>query len=235
MTSVITLHDYESLGSEMILNGKFESDLRNWTGTGWVWSPQGGGADHIVGSIAPLTQSSVVVVVEDFYQLKFSIAGLKHGSVIVSVGGASLSVIKSCNTSLAFTASTTTALTFTPTSDFDGIIDNVSLVRMIGGVFLVNDMVVFNSAISFKLPDGTLSSELFPISTEGAFTNTNLTAGILTFNHYLGKKYVSVTVFDETDNKIIPDFITPININTVNIDISSWGTITGTWHIRASK
>jgi len=231
MSNIISLHGYESYGSELVINGKFESDLRNWTGSNWIWSPLNGGAVH-VSSTTGLTQSTAVVVAENMYELKFSVSHMNFGSVVASVGGASLSCNTNLNTSLLFKASSSSALAFIPSTDFDGIIDGVSLKRIIGGVFLIDGTVFFNGPASFQLPDGSSSTSLVPI--EDTFVDADLTAAILSYTHNLGQKYVNVLIFDDADKLVLPDEIIPQDVNTVNVDLTSL-TVTGTWTIRVSR
>jgi hypothetical protein len=233
MNNIISLHDYESYGPEIVLNGKFVSDFRNWSGTNWRWGSSG--AAHTAGSTAALVQSSAVVVAEDIYVLEFSILQKNLGSVAVFIGGVTTRCDKNSNNKIMFKAlssSPSAALAFVPTSDFDGIIDSVSLKRVIGGTFFINDTIIFNSPISFKFPDGTTGASLTPI--EDTFTDADLVAGILTYEHNLGKKYVSVVIFDDADKVVIPDEVIPQDINSVNVDLSGL-TVTGTWTIRVSK
>lgn len=63
------------------------------------------------------------------------------------------------------------------------------------------------------------------------FVNADLTAGVLTVTHSLGQKYVQVSVYDNTDKKVMPDDITLTNTTTLTIDFTSFGTLTGTWNV----
>jgi hypothetical protein len=64
-----------------------------------------------------------------------------------------------------------------------------------------------------------------------SFTNANLSSGILTVNHNLGQKYAIVQVFDNNDKQILPDYITLVTSNQCTIDLTSFGTISGTWSV----
>lgn len=67
--------------------------------------------------------------------------------------------------------------------------------------------------------------------TRGTFTNASLTAGVLTITHNLGLTTpftMHVTVADNSQEVIIPDKVTFLT-NTITVDLSSYGTITGTW------
>lgn len=68
----------------------------------------------------------------------------------------------------------------------------------------------------------------------GTFTNANLTAGVLTIRHNLGltsPHAILIAIFDNTNKQIIPDDITGAT-NTVAIDLSSYGTLSGVWGYR---
>jgi hypothetical protein len=64
-----------------------------------------------------------------------------------------------------------------------------------------------------------------------SFTNSDLVAGILTVNHGFSAQYVSVSVYDDSDKLVFPDEITATSVGTLTIDLTSYGTIPGTWHI----
>jgi collagen type VII alpha len=69
----------------------------------------------------------------------------------------------------------------------------------------------------------------------GTFTNANLVAGKMTVTHALGALYEMVQVFDHLNRLVIADEITLIDVNTCEIDISSFGTIAGTWSVVVSN
>ena len=61
-----------------------------------------------------------------------------------------------------------------------------------------------------------------------AFDDADLTAGILTITHSLAANYPNVAIYDNVNDMILPDEITNTDSNTTTIDLSSFGTITGT-------
>ena len=63
-----------------------------------------------------------------------------------------------------------------------------------------------------------------------SFTDASLISGDLFINHNLGRQYVQVQIFDDNDQLVQPDNITLANANNVVIDLTSFGTISGTWH-----
>lgn len=63
------------------------------------------------------------------------------------------------------------------------------------------------------------------------FTNATLSVGTLTLTHGLGKQDVTVTVIDNNNKQIIPDEITFTNSTSLVIDLTTYGTLSGTWRV----
>jgi hypothetical protein len=61
------------------------------------------------------------------------------------------------------------------------------------------------------------------------FDNSDLVAGLLSVVHPLNKKYVSVILTDNTDRIFVPDQVLYIDTDELQIDMTSFGTITGTY------
>jgi hypothetical protein len=122
-----------TLGAELITNGDFATNLSGWTDSGASWSWSAGTALHTAGSSTTLSQAETVTNGAT-YQIGITITGRTAGSIAVSLGA--VSVIGS-GTETAFTATFTRTLVadttgsvnlvITPTSDFNGAIDNVTL------------------------------------------------------------------------------------------------------------
>lgn len=64
-----------------------------------------------------------------------------------------------------------------------------------------------------------------------AFTNASLTAGVAQFAHNLGENFVNLTIYDNFNKVIIPAEITVVDPNTINVDLNSFGTLVGNWHV----
>ncbi len=89
-------------------------------------------------------------------------------------------------------------------------------------------------AIGATGPTGPIGPTGSPGPYVGTFTNASLTAGVLTINHTLGLSApyaVSVSIFDNNAKQIIPDEVTG-SANSVAVDLTSYGTLTGTWGYR---
>jgi len=62
------------------------------------------------------------------------------------------------------------------------------------------------------------------------FDDSDLSSGILTVVHNFGHQYTSIpAIIDNTGKIVLPDEITYTNTTQLSVDLSSYGTITGTW------
>lgn len=64
------------------------------------------------------------------------------------------------------------------------------------------------------------------------FNNADLSAGSLGVSHSLGFKPVLCQVFDDSYYLVIPDNILLNDTTSLTIDLTSYGTITGTWTVK---
>ena len=69
------------------------------------------------------------------------------------------------------------------------------------------------------------------VVTRGTFVNGDLVAGILTISHNLSLSSpygLIVVIFDNTSKMIVPDDLTGA-ANSIAVDLTSYGTLSGTW------
>lgn len=64
-----------------------------------------------------------------------------------------------------------------------------------------------------------------------SFTDVDLTLGVLSVTHNLGQKYVGVHIYDDNDKQIIPDEILLQSTTALQIELGSFGTLSGTWNL----
>jgi hypothetical protein len=130
-----------TLGSDLVTNGAFTSDLSGWTDSGSSWSWSSGTALHTPGSASTLSQN-ITVTSGNTYQIELTVTGRTVGTVSVTVG--SVSLIDTGATSaiggngaykrtLVAAATGAVALTLTPTSTFDGAIDLITVKNVTQG------------------------------------------------------------------------------------------------------
>jgi len=111
-------------GSELVTNGSFAT-LAGWTGTNW--SSSNGRAEHTAGSTSPLRQASILTVGR-YCKLTFTVhknnANDDFAGSFVVPGGDS---IDSPGEYTIYFGVNSVNLDFTPTTDFNGAIDDVSV------------------------------------------------------------------------------------------------------------
>lgn len=74
------------------------------------------------------------------------------------------------------------------------------------------------------------------ITTQGrvhvqSFTSADISLGLLTITHDLGQQYVLVQVSNNLNQVIQPDQITLTNNLSCVVDLTSYGAISGVWHV----
>ena len=116
-----------TLGANLVSNGDFAAaDLSAW-GSPANWALLSGAAKHTAGSTAALAQALAGIVNGSLYEVSFAISGRTAGSVTFSLGSA-VSDVQTASGSVTLVAAASGSVTFsvTPTSDFDGSVDNIT-------------------------------------------------------------------------------------------------------------
>lgn len=98
--------------------------------------------------------------------------------------------------------------------------------------FLMFDSAASNGPVYATA--STVASAIGAVTTSrivrGNFTNAGLTAGSIALTHGLNQQFVLCQVFDENNQLVQPDNITMTSTTVATIDLSSFGTIAGTWN-----
>lgn len=81
----------------------------------------------------------------------------------------------------------------------------------------------------------SLDTNTTPETYRRTLINSDLVDGKITATHGLNEKYVTVTVYDGSDYKIIPSGVRCLSNTQVEIDLSGYGPISGTWNIVVSR
>lgn len=109
---------------------------------------------------------------------------------------------------------------------------------------LVNDGtgVLYKSLSDDNVGNALNSAEHWALATQTSaasfsdtFVNGDLSTGVLTVTHDLNSSIVGVTVIDNNGKIVLPDEVTITGANTVAIDLTSFGTLAGTWSVRVAK
>lgn len=110
----------------------------------------------------------------------------------------------------------TTALTFTQTSGALGT------------------QAIANGGTGATTAAAARTNLVVPSFFRQSFTDATLAAGILTVTHNLGQQYVQIMIADDTGKLIIAATdITFTSTTVATVDLTSFGTLTGTWNLLA--
>ncbi len=175
VTGDIIATDRSSLGSELVMNGTFTGSATLWDlGAGWSYNSNN--VIHTAGNTATLSPSIGTAVSEgQYYRLEFTVSGRTAGSVTPSIYGLTGTAVSTNITYTQDFLSTwySSDIIFTPTSDFNGVIDNVSLKLYndgditAGGTGRFSDIVLANPGI------GNDTRLTFQKLTDSAYINVN--------------------------------------------------------------
>jgi len=130
-TGLLSLQGLQStatLGSELVTNGNFDTDLTGWTyGGGTDWTQSSGAALHTTGNTTPLTQD-ITTTNGTTYQVTVTTARTA-GYVTLTFGDTvgSYNLYSSTYTYTFKANGASETLTFTPSTDFDGTVDSVTV------------------------------------------------------------------------------------------------------------
>lgn len=142
---------------DVIVNGDFEDGINSWNTLGWTIvfdiNTQNSFIQHATGNTYFLEQTGVLNI-NDFYQMTITIIGRTAGSVKVFGVGETVE-ISTNGTHVFFFQANTFPLQITPTSDFDGGLDDI-IVQRVGDDFTVN---LIDS-------DGNIEAVLAPTQTD---------------------------------------------------------------------
>lgn len=156
-----------TLGAELVTNGTFTGAATGWTlGTGWAYETND--VRHTAGNTATLAPTAALAITAgQRYECTVTIAGRSAGSITLSLGGSTSSALSTDGTyTVRLYASTTANLAVTPTSDFNGDVDTISVKRC-----GMDDATYYYVVYAFANVNGT-----YHVSA-GAQANATTTAG----------------------------------------------------------
>ncbi len=81
------------------------------------------------------------------------------------------------------------------------------------------------------MTNGTIASWQ-KIRDEQTFSHNNLDGnGVLTVVHDLNEFYPNVVIYDESNQIVTPGVVRSLSASTITVDLSDFGTFTGTWRV----
>lgn len=115
-------------GSELLTNGTFDSDLSGWIpGSYWTWESDGGGGGRARHSTGLGSIYQDILTPTTTYHIVFTIGGMTTGSIVARPGNNPGTTRTSNGTyEEDIVCGGDSYMRFTPSSDFDGYIDDCS-------------------------------------------------------------------------------------------------------------
>ena len=201
-------------GGDLIDNGSFNDGLNSWNASGWTWTDHK--AKHTTGNTSTLSQSNDPLSIGSHYRLRFIISGMTAGTLTVKFGNAIIAIITN-NGSYEFSGlADGVILKFTPTTDFNGSIDEVTLFRLLVDykIFITDQNgewlhTLEDSWLSIQEDHGLvefiwdyldLSKGCYRIGIADPCINTNFQIGIFRFIFHLGNISGVAIFVQNTDN-----------------------------------
>ena len=130
--NVVNNGDFSELGSELVINGTFDTDS-NWSkGTGWSISGGSANCDGTqTGSTNLHNSTDIGIVNNKFYKVVYTISNYVSGSIRIKVGNTGFGVYHTSNGTytqyLKAVVTTFPRAQFNADANFIGSIDNVSV------------------------------------------------------------------------------------------------------------
>jgi hypothetical protein len=122
----------DALGSELVVNGDFDTDSDWVKGTGWTIS--GGTANAAIPVASGLTASVGALTIGTTYKLTYTISNYSAGNIVIQAGWQASGASRSANGTYTeyLVCAGDTYVAFLGTSSFIGSIDNVSVKEYLG-------------------------------------------------------------------------------------------------------
>lgn len=118
--------------TESLTNGTFTGGTTGWTATGWTYGTNN--IKHDTGNTTSLSQAAVLQT-GHLYRVRFTVSGMTAGTLTpyCGTGGAGTAISQDGTYCQDIMCTTTTAFLLTPTTGFDGTVDNVSVKEVKSG------------------------------------------------------------------------------------------------------
>jgi hypothetical protein len=69
------------------------------------------------------------------------------------------------------------------------------------------------------------------LSVDRDFVNADLVEGKITFIHNRGTKFVTVQIWNDLGEPIVPDKISPASLNATTVTLTSFQPLQNSWHV----
>jgi hypothetical protein len=172
VTGDILASDRSSLGIELLDNGTFTGGTTGWTlGSGWTYN-----SNNVIHSSGTASMyRSTGITLNQLYRVSFTVSGVTTGSVTPQLGGVNGAAVSTNTTSVQtiMSGSTSGSILFSPTTDFNGVIDDVSVRQYNGGSITSGGLGTFSNILLANPGFNTESRLTFAKLTDSAYISVN--------------------------------------------------------------
>jgi hypothetical protein len=154
-----TVLSESQLGPELASGGSFDSSIGSWVGTNWSWGS--GKVTHTTGSTGSFRLENTLTLGK-LYNITVTVLDRSAGQVGFSAGQSTPAYYSANGTfTVVATCATDTHIRFTPSSDFNGALDNISVREVTGtnviytatGDYTTKDSgLILSGATDYKYP-----------------------------------------------------------------------------------
>lgn len=224
-------------GLELVTNGIFNGSTGWNTNGGWTVSAGDQTCAHTIGNTTQLQQSTMSVQVDQVYEINLSIVSCSSGSITPQMGGVDGTPILSAGLHKQHIRTAgTEPLTFTPSSDANHVLDNVSCKLVQGalfrGAFISDSILGSNVSIEDTIVSSTqtwtsarIMEEIlsyFAISGLNGIWNTQKAYGLPLVLEYINATTVRLRALNTTATIVFPD-LSVRQIDTTGITLTVIG------------
>jgi hypothetical protein len=143
------------LGATLLANGNFATNsCASWT-CGAGWAADTGAAVHTAGNTAALSQS-ITVASGTTYQIDFTQSGATTGTLTLAIGSQTLDIgyWDDPDKTIVANASGSQTFSITPTTDYNGTLDNITVKAITGTALAVQRILNSDGTVGLEVRSG---------------------------------------------------------------------------------
>lgn len=223
-------------GLELVTNGVFSGSTGWNTNGGWTVSAENQNCGHNVGNTSVLEQTSMSVQADQVYEINLSIESCSAGSLTPSIGGVNGTPISGAGLHRQHIRTDGTGtLRFTPSSNANHVLDNVSCKLVQGsvfsGAFITDSIVGANVSVDDTIVSSTqtwtsarIMEEIlsyFATSGLNGIYNTQKASGLPLILEYINNTTVRLRALNTAATIVFPDMsVRQIDTTGITLTVS---------------
>ena len=213
--------------SNLAHDGGGNAYWNEWTGAAWQLTALGGGKYGLVHFLA--TNDNTAHIVKITGEGEYANRAAARAAVQTEIAELTLAGVPSAEYIFLYSMIITSAGNLEDNADGSLFVDFRG--ATLAGAAGASGTTTYHADLLDTFTDGHPVTAITGLVYKDSFVDADLTAGVLTVTHNLNSQYPSVTIWDNADKIVSPDDVTVIGVNSLAVYLSSYGTISGTWHV----